>query len=191
MRHIILTGAIGVGKSTVLKETLRLLSVHTEGIQTGAYAPREAKEKTLYMRAYGDTAEGCRFARVPGGDRAYAARCFDAVGVHLLSRARRQGELIVIDELGWLEQDAKGYQQELHAALDGAVPVFAVLRQNRTEWADWIRSRGDIHLLTVDRQNRDILPGQIADVLRLQIHKRDGEALRVNEPVCYELYEHE
>ena len=87
MRHVILTGEVGAGKSTVLKKTLQLLEARPEGIQTGAFEPREEREKQLYMRAYGDAAKGCLFARLPGGDKAYAARCFDAVGVRLLRRA--------------------------------------------------------------------------------------------------------
>jgi len=191
MRHVILTGEVGIGKSTVIKRTLHLLGVHAEGIQTGAYEPRDAREKTLFLRAYGDDAKGCPFAQLPGGDKAYAARCFDAVGAHLLRRARRRGEMIVIDELGWLERDAAVYQQELRSTLDGSVPVLAVLRKNKTEWADWIRARSDVALLTAREQNRDELPEQIAEVLRLQIKKRETEESLMDVPVCYELQEHE
>lgn len=187
MRHVILTGEVGIGKSTVLERTLNLLNVRTEGMWTGADAPRDAHEKTLYMRAYGDEATGCLFARLPGADRAYAARCFDTVGVRLLRRARRLGELIVIDELGWLERGACQYQQELLAAFDGDVPVLAVLRQNRAEWADWIRKRPDAELLTVCRDNRDDMPELAAGILRQQIQRRDPACLKEEEPLHYAL----
>lgn len=191
MRHVILTGEVGAGKSTALRQMLRLLDVRAEGIKTGAYAPREAKEKTLYMRAYGDPAKGCPFARLPGGDKAYAARCFDAVGVQLLRRARRLGELIVIDELGRLECDAKDYQHELRITLDGSLPVLAVLRQNKAEWADWIRERPDIELLTVTQQNRDCLPEIGAGILGPQIQRRNRTRVPMDEQVCYELQAYE
>ena len=51
MKHVILTGEVGAGKSTVLDKILQLLDARAEGIETGAYTPREEKEKTLYMRA--------------------------------------------------------------------------------------------------------------------------------------------
>jgi len=185
MRHVILTGEIGAGKSTVFSKTLCLLDARTEGIETGAYEPRGAREKTLYMRAYGDCAKGCPFAQLPGGDKAYAAQCFDAVGVRLLRRARNLGELIVIDELGWLERGAEAYQQELQTTLDGGVPVLAVLRQSRTEWADWIRSRPDVALLTVTLQNRDSLPQLAADILLPHI-RRLTDKERIEQPISYE-----
>jgi len=191
MRHVILTGEIGAGKSTVLAQTLRLLHVQAEGIQTGAYEPREAQEKTLYMRAYGDNAKGCPFARVPGGDKAYAARCFNAVGVYLLRRATIRGELIVIDEMGYLERDAEAYQKELRMTLDADVPVLAVLRQNKTEWADWIRNRADIALMMVTPQNRNGLPKLAEDILRRQIKRKDQKGFPMDETICYELHEHE
>ena len=191
MRHVILTGEIGIGKSTVFAGVLRMLGVQAEGIQTGAYEPREAKEKTLYMRAYGDEAMGCPFAKVPGGDRSYAARCFDAVGVDLLRRARNRGELVVVDEMGWMERDAERYHQELRETLDGDVPVLAVLRQSRSEWADWIRSRQDVVLLSVTMQNRDRLPEQAAGILLPQIKRKEERGFSLDEPVCYALHEHE
>jgi len=185
MRHVILTGEIGAGKSTALERTLRLLDVRAEGIRTGAYAPREVREKTLYMRAYGDKAMGCPFARMPGADKDYAARCFDSVGVRLLRRAGRRGELIVIDELGWLERYAAVYQKALKETLDGDVPVLAVLRQNKAEWADWIRKRPDAELMTVNLENRNDLPELAADILCRQIRKRDAAYSEKDEPIHY------
>jgi len=191
MRHVILTGEVGAGKSTALEKALRLLDAQTEGIWTGTYESREERQKTLYMRAYGDAAKGCPFARMPGTDKGHAARCFDVIGVHLLRRARQCGELIVIDEMGWLERDASIYQQELRDTFDGSVPVLAVLRKNKAEWADWIRSRADVELITVDSKSWDCLHERIAEILRPQIFRKDVEGLKREKPICYELCAHE
>ena len=184
MKHVILTGEVGAGKSTVLDKILQLLDARAKGIETGAYTPREEKEKTLYMRAYGDKEKGVPFMHLPGGDKAYAARCFDTVGVQLLRRAGRTGELIVIDEMGWLERNAVDYQEELRTALDGDIPVLAVLRQNKAEWADWIRNHPDVQMMTVSLKNRNELPKLAAEILRPQIQKK---AYTMDEPVCYML----
>lgn len=174
MKHVILTGEVGAGKSTVLDKILQLLDAQAEGVETGAYTPREEKEKTLYMRAYGDKEKGVPFMHLPGGDKAYAARCFDTVGVQLLRRAGRTGELIVIDEIGWLERNAVDYQEEVRTALDGNIPVLAVLRQNKAEWADWIRNHPDVQMMTVSLKNRNELPKLAADILRPQIQKKSA-----------------
>lgn len=164
-RHVVLTGAIGVGKSTVMDRALARLSLRGEGIKTGAYEAREAEKKTLYLRAYGSDARGIPFAHTPGADRSYAAACFDAHGVQLLEAARGAAQVIVIDEIGWLERDAHAYHAALRACFDGETPVFAVLRASKNEWADWIRAREDVLLLTVTPENREALVETAAHAL--------------------------
>ena len=50
---------------------------------------------------------------------------FDGLGVELL-RAQ-PGSLILMDELGFLEQDAAAFRREVLRCLDGSIPVLAVI----------------------------------------------------------------
>lgn len=165
-RHVLLTGEVGSGKSTALRRTLELLGgVPVHGVQTYYAQARDAQDRELYLRAWGDAGRGHYLTRLPGADYAGVARVFDTAGCALLKDARRQGGVIVIDEIGRLERDAAAYQRELLACLDGDTPVLAVMRRHKAEWADTVRSHPKAVLLDVTMENRDGVPARAAALL--------------------------
>ncbi|MEG0144738.1 MAG: nucleoside-triphosphatase [Clostridia bacterium] len=173
--HIFLTGAPGVGKTTVLSRTLLLLGARYEGFVTYFTAPRGAPEKMLFM---GDAAE----PRAPGAqnevaglDPAGAAPVparFYAIGSALLARARVLGEVIVMDECGRLERDATAFQAEVLRCLNGDKPVLGVVRENAGGWTQCILSHPRVRLIYITPENRDALPGALCASLRASIAAR-------------------
>ncbi|MEF9973953.1 MAG: nucleoside-triphosphatase, partial [Clostridia bacterium] len=81
--HIFLTGAPGVGKTTVLSRTLLLLGARYEGFVTYFTAPRGAPEKMLFMGDAAGPRAPCAQNQVAWLDRSgatpFPAR-FDAIG---------------------------------------------------------------------------------------------------------------
>ena len=176
-RHVLLTGEIGAGKSTVLRATLQLLDVRAEGIETYYPEERGAQTKTLYLRAYGSEAQGTLLCTLPDGDKSGIAPAFDTAAVQLLEEAQRSADVIVVDEIGRLEHGAAAYHRALKACLDGDRPVLGVIRLHKAPWADWIRLREDVLLVHVTGENRDALPGQIAAYLRAQMNQHESTSL--------------
>lgn len=166
IRHVLFTGEIGMGKSTALRRMLSLLDARVQGIETYSPEPRGITPKRLYLRAYGSSEQGQLLCVLPEGDKRGVAPAFDSLGAALLERARAQADMIVIDEIGRLEHSASAYHEALRACLDGDKPVVGVIRKLKAPWADWIRSRGDVLLLEVTEDNRDVLPGLAADALK-------------------------
>ena len=163
-RHVLLTGEIGCGKSTVLAGTLALLGpVSMGGVQTYYEEPRSSEQKTLYLRAWGSAQKGTLLARLPGDDFGRITAVFDTAGTALLEDA--QAELIVVDEIGRLERDAHLYQAALRRLLDGDVPVLGVIRKHKAAWADWVRSHPAVTLLEVTADNRDDVPREAAQLI--------------------------
>lgn len=169
IRHVLFTGEIGVGKSTVLRRMLALLGADARGIETYSTESRDAQCRRLFLRAYGSGEKGTLIGIVPGSDRTAAAPLFDTLAVRLLEDAQEKSKLIVIDEIGRLERDAHAYHAALKACFDSGKTVIGVLRKHKSEWADFIRSREDVLLLEVTQQNRDDLPALAADRIRRQI----------------------
>lgn len=165
IRHVLFTGEVGSGKSTALRRTLALIDVDACGIETYSPEPRGVKPKRLFLRAYGSKDEGTLVCMIPGEDRAGVVSVFDTVAVELLEKARRDGDVIVIDEIGRLERDAHAYHSVLQACLDGTKPVLGVIRRQQAVWADWIREREDVLLLEVTQENRDALPNEAAAMI--------------------------
>ena len=90
-RHVFLTGEIGCGKSTALRTTLDLLpGVNAQGLQTYYNEPRGCEVKRLYLRAFGDTAQGTFLAELPGGDPSRIVHVFDHEGCALLEQAQQE-----------------------------------------------------------------------------------------------------
>lgn len=169
-RHVFLTGEIGIGKSFALQKTLALLEhVRAQGVQTYYEGPRDAQDRLLYLRAWGDEARGWLLGQLPGADPVRVQGVFDTVGAELLERARRDAQLIVIDECGRLERQASRYHEALRACLEGDTPVLCSIRKHKATWADWVRSHPAVTLLEVTADNRNEIPQLAASLLLKQI----------------------
>ena len=166
-RHVFLTGEIGCGKSTALRSVLDgLQDVKIKGLQTYYNEPRGSETKRLYLRAFGDTAQGTFLAELPGGDLSRIASVFNEEGSALLESARDQADLIVIDEIGRLEREAFAYHEALRRCIEGDVPMLCAIRKLKAPWADWIRNHPRVRLIEVTTENRDRIPQEILDLLR-------------------------
>jgi len=169
--HVLFTGEIGIGKSTVLQKTIAVLGLNAGGLQSYSPQERGVLPKTLYLRAYGDHAQGEFLCVLPDGDKSRITPVFDDWGVRLLEQARASCDVIVIDEIGRLERSAGAYHRALKACFDGKKPVLGVIRKHKAEWADWIRERQDVLLLEVTKENRDTLFLQAASCIQNNIGK--------------------
>ena len=170
-KHIFLTGDVQVGKSTVIDKVLSLLDVSVGGFRTAFDADRAKENRWLYLW---DAAEEPALDQEHGVVRftdhfkpeIFMER-FNDLGGGALHRARETGvELILMDECGRFEGDAQEFQAEIFAVLDGDTPVLGVVRQGYYGWLDNIRNHPNVTLVTVTEENRDLLPEQIAALLK-------------------------
>lgn len=168
--HIFLTGEVQVGKSTVIEKTASALGVPVGGFRSGFGSDRSEASRWLYLwDASGppvyDEAHGV--VRFTDRKPEVLIDRFNALGVEALRQARHSGAgLILMDECGRFEGQAAAFQAEIFAALDGTIPVLGVVRQGFHSWLDDLRSHPKVTLLPVTVDNRDVLPDQIAALLR-------------------------
>ncbi|MDO5846704.1 MAG: nucleoside-triphosphatase [Methanocorpusculum sp.] len=158
-KHIFLTGDIRIGKSTVISKAVLMLNVTPGGFRTaGANFKEDGSSDVMLYPAEMRPEDGQKAAhRMPDKREAYP-EIFDTYGSSLL---RRPAKLILMDELGFLESDAKTFQQTVLEILNGTTPVLGVIRNKKTEFLDAVRTRDDIILLTVTKENRDFIPEKI------------------------------
>ncbi len=162
---ILLTGRVGVGKTTALNRTLALLGTAPGGFRTercwlseGLQGYRIVDLVSGRAALIGKVLASGRVIPCPQG--------FEEVGVEALQRAMER-ELIVMDELGFLELGAPRFQEEVFAALRSSKPVLGVLKQERNSFLDAIRALAGIKLLELQEENRDRLPLEIVRLLRM------------------------
>ncbi len=155
--NFFLTGEIRVGKSTLLRRLLGKHGLRPGGAETGFGPWREERERSLFLHPYGapdysGDAVCCRMG--PGGRTVYP-EVFDARGAALIRAAMADPavDVVVLDELGYLEKDAGEFRRAVLEALAGPKPVWGVLRLGGGCWRD-----ADLgETVTVTKENRERL----------------------------------
>jgi nucleoside-triphosphatase len=161
--HIFLTGEIQAGKSTALRRFLAETKIPADGFMT-IFDCRGA-DRELYLTRF-DTeisgeAERRLAASFSGGRPEINSEIFDGFGAACLNRAGRRS-LILMDELGVMESGAKYFQAAVFRRLDGIMPVVGVIQRRESPFLDTICARADVRLITVTKDNRDTVPGELA-----------------------------
>ncbi len=163
---LFLTGPRGIGKSTALGRALAASGLRPGGIMTVFDAPRGSEEKRLWLLPWSrepDFSAGAVCARMSALGRVAEPEVFDTLGVRLLEASERESgtELIVLDELGFLEAEASGFRETVLRLLRGPKPVLGVVRQGLGAWEDAPLGK----LLEVTAENREKIPAQVLEWL--------------------------
>jgi len=90
---------------------------------------------------------------------------FENVALSVLEEAITREQLVVIDEIGFMEIKSKRFQQLVISALDSSGPVLGSIMQKPFYFADEIKKRNDVQLITVRADNRDALLSEITGML--------------------------
>ncbi len=159
---IFLTGERGVGKSTALRRALEGSALRIGGFRTDFGSSRYEENKTLRLLPWGapqDSSAGETCARLGPGRRQVLPETFDSLGVRLLREAGTDPacQLIVMDELGFLEAEAAGFRRAVLSALSGPKPVLGVVRLGLGAWGN--APLGEVW--TVTEENRDAIPARL------------------------------
>lgn len=159
--NLLFTGPRGAGKSTLLCRLLEAWGLPVSGFITKRI-PGDKEDKTyIYpaalpeeMRAGGkDNLLGA----CASGRLTYSCpETFDSLGVAYLSDSN-PGGIIVMDELGFMENEAKIFQQAVFSCLKGERPVAAVIKDKDTPFLNSLRSYPGVRVITVTKENREEL----------------------------------
>lgn len=170
--HIFLTGQRQVGKSTLLQRALaELPPLNLGGFRTVTAADvRGALGSVYILPASDETAcrDDCRVAIRYGIGRGVNAfpEVFDHWGVELLHCAEK-ADLIIMDEIGFLEAAAPVFSRRIAALLDGETPIFGVVRgTDETPLLHLVRTHPQVRLVEVTEANRERLRPEVTALLR-------------------------
>ena len=168
-QHIVLWGQRGVGKSTLARRLLEDWSGPVRGFVTRSSLPDADGFRSIYLHAADDPTpmeQACnRIGRTNRTDHTMWPEVFNGLGVELL-RAE-PGSLILMDELGFLEQDAADFRRQVLRCLDGNIPVLAVIKhKTHIPFLQEIRSHPRVQLYQVTEENRDELPAELSPLIR-------------------------
>ena len=157
-KHIFYTGPRGVGKSTLLQKRLTEYDGTCAGFRTVKVPCGEGF--TVHMLSFDDTAlpaeENFLFHRDNKREYEKNAVRFDTIGCRMLADIEG-AELIVMDELGSAESEAKAFQNCGLQLLNGDIPVLGVLQEGESEFQKKVATHPKVELIYVTVENRDSL----------------------------------
>ena len=97
-------------------------------------------------------------------------RALEGVGVKAIRNAINEADVIVIDEVGKMEVESKGFVTAVKDALDSDKPMLLTLhKKSRNPLLQDIRRRDDLRILEVTPVNRNLLPYKIMKLMRGEV----------------------
>jgi nucleoside-triphosphatase len=166
--HILLTGRPGIGKSTAIEKVIQSVGKS----RVGGFLSREIRESgrrtgfeiTTLDGQTGVLAHVDRDTGPRVGKYRVNVEDIENIAIPSLRKARRQGKLIVIDEIASMELQAPNFRDEVRQCLEKG-RVLATIQNRRGDFLDSLRNRDDIKLFTLTKTNRDMVPARVLEIL--------------------------
>jgi len=152
----LLTGRPGIGKTSLIKE----VATQMKG-KAGGFCTEE-------IRTHG-VREGFRLVTLDGEEAVLAhvnihspyrvskygvdINGLEQVGVPALLKAAEQSDLVIVDEIGKMELFSAKFREAVSQAIDSGKRVLGTIMLNPNPWADAIKHRPQVNVITVTRDN--------------------------------------
>jgi nucleoside-triphosphatase len=168
-RVLILTGAPGVGKTTVLTKTVDALKA--KGVSVGGMISREVRESNVRV--------GFEILDLTNGKHGWLAHVngqsgpqvgkyhvnlqdLDNIGTAAITQALEKCSAIVVDEIGPMELYSQKFKQAVAQTLESKKLMLAVVhRKAKDPLVTQVKRRVDAEIFNVTFSNRENLPEQL------------------------------
>jgi len=158
-KNIFLTGERRVGKSTLLNKLLDGSSFSVAGFKTLPHFSGDERDGFYFQSMLNGEADlNCHFISRKTSQNAWLSvtETFENQGVENLKKSlKAKPDIILMDELGFLESQALNFQKHVKQCLDSTIPVLGVIKLFRTPFLDSIRERKDVNIIEVTPLNRE------------------------------------
>ena len=172
--HLLLVGAPGVGKSTLIRRVLKKVDRPVFGFETKKEAPDgEGGSCPVYIYPVGGErrrSEECLVGRCGSGGVQIVQEGFDRFAPYLQAPVP-PGHIVLMDELGFMEAGAEAFCNAVFALLDGDAPVLAAVKDRDLPFLERVRAHPKCRSFFITLENRDMLFLDVLAQLRLQLHK--------------------
>ncbi|MDO4564742.1 MAG: nucleoside-triphosphatase [Clostridia bacterium] len=167
MKHIIIVGSQGVGKSTLIKMILDELKLPVYGFITRKEPENEDGAAEVYIHKAGEKPGYSPSNRI-GICRNFKGTGFSEVfDAHAgLIRGLPKDGVVLMDELGTMEREALRFQTAVMDALDEYPLVIAAVRDRENEFLYRVRGHERARCFFITPENRDELFEQVMRSLR-------------------------
>jgi nucleoside-triphosphatase len=165
-KNLLLTGAPGCGKTTVLERVME----HLGDMRLGGFLTLELREhgQRIGFEALGLSGRRAILAHVrfrsPVSVGRYGVEPDRLVPLinEELARAPGTVDAYLIDEIGKMECHCPQFISAMRPILDGPVPLVATIALRGSGFIAEVKQRPDVRVVEVTQANREAIPGQIA-----------------------------
>ena len=174
--HIVLCAPKKTGKTTLIERIMQETkagapSIPVYGFQTKRFAGSDGVNR-IYMFPAGHVqtnslpSDTCYLGSTCGRVRDVCTATFETYGTALI-RSARPGGLIIMDEIGHMEKDARLFLQAVFDALDGDIPVLASVRYtvDPIDYLERIKHHPQVRLYMLAEENRDAVYAKIRNTI--------------------------
>jgi len=162
----LLTGRPGSGKTSLVKQVVARIPGQAGGFYTEEIRTGGVREGFRLVTLDGETAILAHIKihsphRV--GKYGVDVEALERVGVPALERAAQHGALVVIDEIGRMELFSPRFRETVTQVITSGKKVLGTIMLNPNPFADAIKRQPNVNLLTVTRDNYELV---LAELLR-------------------------
>jgi len=157
--HILIVGNNGVGKSTLIQRLMERVSLPVYGFLTKKEAPAQADgPEPVYIHGVSGERIYTQNNLVGTCTDHHSTRfpeAFDRAVPYL--RSIPAGSIVLMDELGVMESDARGFCAAVLDCLDGDSLVIASVRNKKSSFLDTVRAHPKARCFFITPENGDAL----------------------------------
>jgi nucleoside-triphosphatase len=152
----LLTGRPGTGKTSLIKQAIAGFRLKADGFYTEEIRERGTRLGFRLVTLDGQEAVLSHVdfnKRLSVGKYGVDVSAMEKVGIPALEQASTSCDLVVIDEIGKMEILSPAFRETVATIIGSGKRVLGTIMLHSNAWADAVKYRPEVHLVTVTGAN--------------------------------------